>query len=152
MELRPRIRREADGIRVELPPEERALLAGVAEELISALEDDAGDSAFRRLFPRAHEDEDLEQEFRELTAAELVSGRRRSLETVRRTAMQDVLTSEEADEWLRALNDLRLVLGTRLDVTEDFDWDEYERHRSAPDLALYAYLSWVQEQLVAALG
>lgn len=150
--MRPRIRRAAEGIQVELPPEERALLAEVAQELLDALDDEPDDPAFRRLAPPAHDDAELEREFRELTAPQLASGRRRSLQTVLRTAGNEVLTTAEADEWLRALNDLRLVLGTRLDVTEDFDWDAFEQHPDAPDLALYAYLSWVQEQLVAALA
>ena len=58
---------------------------------------------------------------------------------------------DEADAWLRALNDARLVLGTRLDITEDFDWDGFESTPRAPELALYAYLSWLQEQLVEAI-
>jgi hypothetical protein len=69
------------------------------------------------------------------------------------TADQTLLTPEEADAWLRALNDLRLVLGTRLDVGEDFDWDAVgPDHPDAQELALYAYLSWLQEQLVEALN
>jgi hypothetical protein len=48
-----------------------------------------------------------------------------------------------------ALNQLRLVLGTRLDVTEDV----YETvidplDPDASDLAVYLYLTWLQEQFV----
>ena len=50
---------------------------------------------------------------------ELLDGRRAALDLVAQTVERDRLSAEEADSWLRALNDLRLVLGTRLDVQED---------------------------------
>jgi MoxR-like ATPase len=124
----------------------------VAEEVGSLLEEAPGDPSLRRLFPPAHEDEELEREYRELTHAQLASGRERAIATLRETADRDLLTPEEADAWLRALNDARLVLGTRLDLPEDFDWDGVDSTDArAPELALYAYLSWIQEQLVEAL-
>jgi hypothetical protein len=47
------------------------------------------------------------------------------------------------------LNDLRLVLGTRLDVNETTFADGLDpRDPDAPELALYGYLSWLQEQAV----
>jgi hypothetical protein len=145
-------RTEAGEIRLHLVDEERALLREIAEELGSLLEESPEDPSLRRLFPRAHEDEELEREYRELTGGQLAAGRERSIETLRDTADQTVLTPEEADAWLRALNDARLVLGTRLDITEDFDWDAFDASDPrAPELALYAYLSWLQEQLVEAM-
>jgi hypothetical protein len=57
----------------------------------------------------------------------------------------------ELDAWLRALNDLRLVLGTRLDVTEDTFLEPVDRRDpDAQALAVYAYLGWLQEQVVEA--
>jgi hypothetical protein len=84
---------------------------------------------------------------------ELLDGRRAALELIADTVDRDRLTAEEADTWLRALNDLRLVLGTRLDVQEDTfstepDLSDPRRHA----LAVYAYLSWIQEQLIEALS
>jgi hypothetical protein len=148
-----RIRRTPAGeIRIDLPEHERALLRQVADELRGLLGDDVTDPSLRRLFPPAYEDEAREREYRELTRGQLVSGRERALEVLRETADSDLLTEEEADAWLRALNDARLVLGTRLDVTEDLDWDEVgPTHPRAGELALYAYLSWLQEQLIDAL-
>ena len=151
--FRSRIRREADGgVRVELPEDERDLLRQVAGELRALLDDEPEDPSLRRLYPTAHDDAEREQEYRELTRDQLVTGRRRSLDVLRETADRELLAPEEADAWLRALNDARLVLGTRLDVTEDYDWDALdERTPRAQELALYAYLSWLQEQLVEAL-
>jgi uncharacterized protein DUF2017 len=45
------------------------------------------------------------------------------------------------------------VLGTRLDVTEDIDFEKLDpREPRGRDLAVYAYLSWLQEELVEALN
>lgn len=138
-------------IRLLLPLAERDLLREVARELTQLLADDADDPAVRRLFPPAHTDEELEREYRELTRRQLLNGRTQALETLRTTIDRELLTPAEADAWLRALNDLRLVLGTRLGVTEDLDWDEVdETHPQAHQLAIYGYLSWLQEELVAA--
>lgn len=146
-----RIVRGSDGrIRLLLPRPERVLLLEVADDLRAQLEDPE-DPALRRLFPPAHEDEELEREYRDLTRSQLLSGRAQAVETLRRTVDREVLSDAEADAWLRALNDLRLVLGTRLDVTEDLDWNEIdEHHPEAWQYGVYGYLSWLQEELVAA--
>jgi hypothetical protein len=153
MLFRTKIRRGSDGaVHVDLDEEERGLLRQVADELRDLLTEEPEDPSLRRLFPTAHEDPEREGEYRELTRNQLVTGRQRSLEVLEATADSRVLTPEEADAWLRALNDARLVLGTRLDITEDYDWDALDTTTPrAPELALYAYLSWLQEQLVEAL-
>jgi Domain of unknown function (DUF2017) len=149
----PRISRAPDGVRLDLPEDERALLSQVAGELRTLIDDVPEDPSLRRLFPRAHEDEALEEQYRELTRDQLTTGRDRALETIEETASNTLLSPKEADAWLRGLNDARLVLGTRLEVTEDFDWDAVDlSHPHAQELALYAYLSWLQEQLVEALA
>ena len=135
------------GVLLRLSPEERALLAALASDLRAQLEDSFDDPSFRRLFPPAYEDAENERAYRDLAGDELLDGRRQALELLAATARADRLTAEEADAWLRALNDLRLVLGTRLDVKEDVLLDRPQ----SPDLAVYGYLSWVQEQLVEAL-
>ena len=147
------IRRGRGGrIKIDLGSEERALLRQVAAEVQALLEKAPEDPSLRRLRPTAHEDEDLELEYRNLAGPQLDAGRRSALATLAGTAGNDVLSVEEADAWLRALNDARLVLGTQLDIAEDFDWDRVEGHPQAPELAVYAYLSWIQEQLVEAVA
>ena len=135
------------GVLLRLSPEERALLAALASDLRAQLEDSFDDPSFRRLFPPAYEEAQNERAYRDLAGDELLDGRRQALELLAATARADRLSAEEADAWLRALNDLRLVLGTRLDVQEDALLEGPQ----SPELALYGYLSWVQEQLVAAL-
>ena len=82
-----------------------------------------------------------------------MGGRAKALATVRETLGHETLSPKEADAWLRAFNDLRLVLGTRLDVTEDIEFEGLDlRDPRGRDLAVYAYLSWLQEELVEALA
>lgn len=147
-----RFRRSGEGaVKLELPPEERALLRDVAEGLQELMTEGEEDPGVERLYPPAHEDPELDREFRDLTAGQLRANREAALGVVRETADHDVLSPEEADAWLRALNDARLVLGTRLELTEEFDWGSFDRDDpNAEELALYAYLSWLQEQLVEA--
>ena len=147
-----RIHRTANGeLRLRLPKEERLVLRGVAARTRERLRDD--DPALRRLFPPAYDDGELESEYRELTRSQLTSGREQALELLEATVDNTDLSPEEADSWLRALNDVRLVLGTELDVTEDLDWDGLvPDDPRLPGLSLYAYVSWIQEQLVDALG
>jgi Domain of unknown function (DUF2017) len=148
------MKRAADGsIELGLSREERTLLVGLAAELRSLLDGETGDPALRRLFPPAYDDEGDERAYRDLMGGELLDGRREALELLARTAEQKRLSAEEADAWLRALNDLRLVLGTRLDVHEDTLLDDLRPDdERAVGLAVYGYLSWIQEQLVAALS
>ena len=146
--------RAADGgVELRLTREEQALLTGLAGELLVLLDGEPGDPALRRLSPPAYDDEQDEDAYRELMGGELLAGRREALELIARTVEQERLSLEEADAWLRALNDLRLVLGTRLDVKEDTFLEELRpEDPRAPALAVYGYLSWLQEQLVAALS
>jgi hypothetical protein len=86
-------------------------------------------------------------------AEELLEGRRAALRTFAATIDADVLSAEELESWLRALNDLRLFLGTRLDVREEDLAGPFDpRDPQAEERALYAYLSWLQEHAVEALS
>jgi hypothetical protein len=151
--LRRRIqRRRGGGFRVNLPGEERELLGVLVAELQERVQDEREDPDLRRLFPPAHADDpDAEAEYRQLVGRQLDDGRARAAETVLATLGGRSLSAEEAEAWLTVLNDLRLVLGTRLDVTEEMSWNIDPDDPRAPELAVYAYLSWLQEQLVEAL-
>jgi hypothetical protein len=115
---------------------------------------DGDDPSLRRLRPPAYADDpDAEAEYRHLVGDDLMSARRQALETMQRTVDATELTEDEMAAWLGALNDLRLFLGTRLDVreetrVEDFPLDDPR----AAQFALYAYLGWLEEQAVEALA
>jgi hypothetical protein len=62
------------------------------------------------------------------------------------------LTDEQAQAWLSALNDVRLALGTVLEVTEDMPDELPADDPRAPHLVVYHWLTWVQESLIQALA
>jgi hypothetical protein len=116
------------------------------------------DPVLARLFPDAYrEDQDASAEFRRYTEGGLRETKRAAAKTVLATLGEGgevVLDPDEAQAWLRALNDLRLALGVRLDITEEtldqmrsFDWDD---PRNA-GYAAYDWLTYLQESLVRAL-
>jgi hypothetical protein len=138
--------------RLRLSDGERALLRRLPAELIALLAADPDDPALRRLRPSAYEDDpEAEDEYRRLMEGELEAGRREALRLLAETADRDRLTAEELDAWLRALTDLRLALGTRLEVTEEvYERAIDPRDPQAHELSVFAYLSWLQEQAVEA--
>lgn len=149
---RPIERARGGGFRLRLSDAERELLRTLPQELLGLLEADPEDPALRRLRPSAYEhDADAEAEYQGLVADELQEGRRDALRVLAESSGRDRLTAEELDSWLRAITDLRLALGTRLDVTEEvYDRDIDPRDPDAYELSVFAYLSWLQEQAVAA--
>ncbi len=148
----PHIERSRRGTyRLKLRPEERAVLRSLPAELREILESD--DPALRRLFPPAYEDDpERQNEYESLTRRDLLTSKRAALEVMEATAGSEKLTHDELTAWLRAMNDLRLALGTRLDVTEDMDHDRMLEGPSAHAYAVYSFLGWLQEQAVAALS
>lgn len=138
-------------MRLRLDVHERVLLNDLLDELERLL-DDSDDPELRRLFPPAYSDRADDEQYRSLVRDQLVSGRSKALATVRETLAGETLDLVQADQWLRALNDMRLVLGTRWDVTEQLDYAELDPDEPRDrELAVYGYLSWLQEQLVEAL-
>jgi len=149
------VRRTRDGsFEVRLGEEERTVLRDVLPQLKAALQGDASaDPAFRRLFPVAYaQDPEHEAEYRALVGDELTAGRIANIDTVLATVDASKLTEDELFAWMGAVNDLRLVLGTRLDVSEESDLHVDASHPDAPVYALYAYLGWLLEHLVDAVS
>jgi hypothetical protein len=62
------------------------------------------------------------------------------------------LTTEQADAWLAALNDVRLALGTTLGVTEDMPDEPPADETLAAHLSVYHWLTFVQDALVQTLA
>jgi hypothetical protein len=148
-----RIRRRPDGdFDLDLPRNERDILRTLPEALRETVTGD--DPAAERLFPPAHPEDPLrEQEYRRLTRESLVGKRLSAIEVVEGTIDADRLDEEQLSAWLGALNDLRLVLGSRLEVTEEsYDRDLDPSDPRAPAMALYHYLSWLVAQAVDALA
>jgi hypothetical protein len=152
-----------DRVRVRLAQDELAVLRGLPEQLRTVLGEDEDEPVNRRLFPPAYLDvADIERdvEYRRLMHDDLVSEKLANLDlvtgslergstSVRRWTVE--LTDEEAAAWLGVINDLRLALGVRLDITEDYDGDVDDTDPRAPAFRLLSYLGWLEEQLLDAL-
>jgi hypothetical protein len=149
---RRRIKRQRDGsFALRLPDPERDILRQLPAELKQLLDSD-DDPSLRRLFPPAYTDDVVKDaEYQMLMRRELLERHRASLDVVERTVDAEVLSEDELWAWMAALNQLRLVLGTRLDVTEDMA-EPSSDDPTAPAYALYAYLSFLQDQVVSALS
>lgn len=136
---------------VVLDEDERAVLAALPRQLGDAL--DAGEPTLYRLFPPAFSDDpDANADYASLIGQSLVDGKRAALGELERTAQATVLTPGELESWLGAIESLRLTLGTQLDVSEEtYAVEIAPDDPELPRLAMYHWLSWLQEEAVAAL-
>jgi hypothetical protein len=149
----PRIERTRQGdFRVRLPEAEREVLRAIPAQLREVV--GSKDPVVFRLFPPAYpNDEDRNDEYDHLVHDDLVQERLTAAAAMEDTLDADRLSEEQLTSWLGVVNDARLVLGTRLDVTEEtYERDIPEHDPNAPAYAMYFYLGWLQEQIVAALA
>lgn len=146
--------RTRDGdFEVRIDEASRDVLRSVATQLRELLVSGADDPALKRLFPVAYaQDPDREEEYRLLVRDELAAKRQQSLEVLAATAEAERVTEEELLAWMGAVNDLRLVIGTRLDVSEDMDPLPRPDDPDAPLLSLYGYLGYLLEAMVEAVS
>jgi len=117
------------------------------------------DPVLARLLPDGYRDDpEAAGEFRMYSEPSLRSAKYRNaqdmLDSLPASGGRIQLTGEQALAWLKALNDVRLALGVRLGVTEEFE-DQWARLK--PDdpqwtaFEVYAWLGAVQESLVQAM-
>ena len=158
--MRP-FRRKGDELLARLEPAEARILALLLDQLEQLLtadaEDVAGDPVLDRLLPAGHRsDPELAADYRELTESSLRAGKAEDLATVRAGLPLEGgtvrLDPEEAGAWLRTSNDLRLALGTRLDIQEDTEPPEDLTSEEGQQLAVYYWLTGLQGSLVDALA
>lgn len=150
-----RVRRTRSGeVTLRLGEEERQVLRSLPGQLRRLLLEEPGDPGLRRLSPPAYaHDAEHESEYRRYMGDDLRDRRLAALEVMDATVDAERLSEEEAQAWLAALNSLRLVLGTRLDISEETAAERVDPDDpQAPALALYGYLSWLEDQLVEALA
>jgi hypothetical protein len=150
--LRRRVERVAEHrYRVRLPEEERSLLRSLAEELRSLLSASTDDHLVRRLFPVAyHDDAERDHEYQALVRDELLDRRLATIEVLEATADATEVDGDQLAAWMAVINDLRLVLGTKLDVDEDMEPVDLD-DPDAPALAVYEYLGYLLHEVVDAL-
>ena len=140
--------RSRRGIRAKFDDHEKALLAHLFVEVYELLDDKTAveadplaamvgigtavkppaDPALARLLPDGHRDDpEASAEFRRYTEVGLRQRKRTGLETARRTLGRPgvlLLDDSEAQAWVVALTDVRLVLAERMGLRTD---DDHER-------------------------
>ncbi|MER5922752.1 DUF2017 domain-containing protein [Streptomyces mirabilis] len=160
-------------------PAENAPDDPLAELFAEGPSEPPSDPVLQRLFPDAYSGPDVEasspeqaeeqraysSEFRRFTENDLRAGKRENALAVIRSL--DALTTAgyggavlklspgESEQWLRALNDLRLAIGARLDVVDEEDTDLLYRlpdeDPRKPMVMAYLWLGGLQETLVETL-
>jgi len=165
---KPPVQRTRRGFRINLDIEERDLIHRLLGELRTLLTESAApesrvgepDDRLRRLFPSAYNqpaDRELDIEFRRLMRNELITSRLAGLDLISDSlAPTDPaapeLTETQMVAFLQALNGVRLVLGTMLDVSEEHDIDDVGADDPlVGEYHLYDFLSWVLDSSVRAV-
>jgi hypothetical protein len=140
------------GYRLRLGAEERQAIRELCAELRPLVA--GGDEAAARLFPPAYRDDaEASAAFDELVRSGLESERLAAFDAVTASVDADQLDEEQAAAWCGVLNDARLILGERLGVTEKLYEQGINRDDPrAPELAFYAWLTWLQGEIVEALS
>jgi hypothetical protein len=118
------------------------------------------DPVLARLLPDAYQDDpEAAGEFRKYTESSLREAKKyfaqTLLETLPPKGGRVKLTADQARDWLRALNDVRLMFGVRLEVTEEFEEQLTSLDPKDPRVAafeVYGWLGAVQESLVRAIA
>ena len=169
-------RTESDRMVVRLDEPEKALIRSLAEQIIGfvAPSDDAeadplarmvgidaraeqpADLALARLLPNAYlDDDEAAGDFRRFTERSLretkVAHARAVLDAVARSGEKITLSPDECASWLGFLNDARLAIGTRIEVTEE----NHTELAALPDddprggmFQVYDWLTYLQDSLV----
>jgi hypothetical protein len=160
-------------------PAEDATEDPLAELFSEGPSEPPADPVLQRLFPDAYSGPDVEAasaeqaeeqrqysaEFRRFTENDLRAGKRdnalaviRSLDALASAGEGGAvlkLSTEESQQWLGALNDLRLAIGSRLDVVDEEDTDLLYRlpddDPRKPMVMAYLWLGGLQETLVETL-
>ncbi|MGP4089647.1 DUF2017 domain-containing protein [Streptomyces sp. KR55] len=159
-------------------PGEDASADPLAELFAEGPSEPPSDPVLRRLFPDAYRDPErtpgpeaaeeekaYSAEFRRYTENDLRAGKRENALAVIRSL--DMLASagdggavleltvEQSQQWLGALNDLRLAIGSRLEITDEDDTDLLyqlpDEDPRKPMVMAYLWLGGLQETLVSTL-
>ena len=146
----PPVKRGRDGrFEITLSDIERRLLRTYLEQLRDLLLSD--DPLLKRLFPPAYlQDPDHDEDYQRLMKGELIESRFSAIEVMEGTLDERYVDEPALTRWMQAINSLRLVLGTRLDVSEMPEPPD----RDDPDFGLrvlYEQLGWMLGFIVEAL-
>jgi hypothetical protein len=147
---RRRVQRRGSRYVLRLENQERALIRQLLGELRELLALGPDDPRVRRLYPAAYaEDPEFEDEYRRLTREELQSGRLAAVTAVEESVDADSLSPDQLTSWMQAVNSLRLILGTMLDISDDDQELAFDPNDpNARTIALYGYLGGLLDEIV----
>jgi Domain of unknown function (DUF2017) len=118
------------------------------------------DPVLARLLPDAYQDDgEAAAEFRKYTESSLREAKKYFAQTLLETLPPNggrvKLSADQARDWLRALNDVRLMFGVRLEVTEDYEQQFASLDPQDPRVAAFQVYDWlgaIQDSLVRAIA
>ncbi|MEO5723470.1 MAG: DUF2017 family protein [Ilumatobacteraceae bacterium] len=151
----PPLQRVDGGFSLNLQAEEREMLTRLLDELTELLTGSPEQPLLRRMFPPAYHlpaDAEADAEYQRLMREDLVASRLEAITTLGAALRgQELLDEAGLTALMQAINALRLVLGTLLDVDEEHDLDEVaDDDPLLGEHHLYGYLSFLLDAAVRA--
>jgi hypothetical protein len=145
---------------MRLDQAEAQLLRQLVEEMQTLLmtENVEEDAVVERLFPNAYESPEDESAFRDIVGDDLRRHKLDALTEVRsalgaRGSATVTLSESSTTAWLTALTDMRLAIGTKLDVSEESMSQELDHDdATSSSMLVLHWLGWVQESILQAAG
>lgn len=135
-----------DCIKVDLSGQVRQILLDLKEMVASHLAIES--PATRRIFPVAYNNSpEMEMDYKQLTREPLNNHHEENLDTFENTLYNSELTMDQALSWIGALNNMRLILGTALDVKEDQVFPS-EDDPNYEGYVVYDLLTYLQGSLI----
>ncbi|WP_421117849.1 DUF2017 family protein [Aquihabitans daechungensis] len=131
------------------------MLVTLLRQLGDLLETDPDHPNLIRLSPPAYlDDAEADAAYQLLAGEELRTSHQHAINAVIESLGRDRLTEDELWAWVQSLNGVRLVVGTRLDISED---DHGPTFRSTepedrPLWAVYDFMTLLQHDIVDALS
>lgn len=136
---------------ITVPNAERRLIEQLIPQMRELIEQQ--DPLIWRLLPNPYpEHANAASEYRELIGEELTSIQVNSLDTVIETLDRKRLDIDQIEAWMRSINYLRLTIGTRLEVQESSELDDYVGETERSLFETYNYLGFMLEQVVEAIS
>ncbi len=137
-----------EGVRIDFEAEEAGLLSVLANQFADVLREPELDDAalLTRLFPDAYTDDpEAAADFRRFTRDELEERKIAAVTRIAETATAGtvVLDRDTCATWARGLNDVRMMVGTRLGIRTDDD-----EPGAGPLADIYGWLGELQWVLV----
>ncbi len=135
-------------VEICLDAESREVLLELVKQFRSILLGDT-DQSLERLYPPAYlGDSKLNAEYQDLVHDDLLREKLESIDVLESTIWLAFVELEAFFAWMSVINSLRLVLGTRLNVSEEdeFDFEQIDN----PEQTLFVWLAMLLDEAVMA--